>query len=78
MSRVSFLGDLTLIYSYVCMKKHNTERNIFLYAFAKNDKANMFAKEEAVLSLTAESFTSAADKQVQELLGIGSIWEVLS
>jgi hypothetical protein len=59
-------------------KKHNTERIIFLYAFAKNDKANMSAKEEAVLSLTAESFISAADKQVQELLTVGSIWEVLS
>jgi hypothetical protein len=59
-------------------KKHNTERIIFLYAFAKNDKANMSAKEEAVLSLTAESFISAADKQVQELLAIGSILEVLS
>lgn len=59
-------------------KKHNTERIIFLYAFAKNDKANMSAKEEAVLSLTAESFISAVDKQVQELLTIGSIWEVLS
>ena len=59
-------------------KKHNTERIIFLYAFAKNDKANMSAKEEAVLSLTAESFISAADKQIQELLAIGSIWEVLS
>ena len=59
-------------------KKHNTERIIFLYAFAKNDKANMSAKEEAVLSLTAESFISTADKQVQELLAVGSIWEVLS
>jgi hypothetical protein len=59
-------------------KKHNTERIIFLYAFAKNDKANMSAKEEAVLSLTAESFISATDKQIQELLEIGSIWEVLS
>lgn len=59
-------------------KKHNTERIIFLYAFAKNEKANMSAKEEAVLSLTAETFISAADKQVQELLAIGSVWEVLS
>lgn len=58
--------------------KHNTERIIFLYAFAKNDKANMSAKEEGALSLAAESFISAADKQVQELLAVGSIWEVLS
>jgi hypothetical protein len=59
-------------------KKQNTERIIFLYAFRKNDKANMSAKEEAVLGLTAGSFISATDKQVQELLAIGSIWEVLS
>lgn len=59
-------------------KKYNTERIIFLYAFAKNEKANMSAEEEAVLSLTAETFISAADKQVQELLAIGSVWEVLS
>ncbi|MBI5593046.1 MAG: type II toxin-antitoxin system RelE/ParE family toxin [Deltaproteobacteria bacterium] len=59
-------------------RKHNTERIIFLYAFAKNDRASMSAKEEGALSLAAESFISAGDKQVQELLAIGSIWEVLS
>jgi hypothetical protein len=68
-------GGYRVVVGYI---KHNTERIIFLYAFAKNDKANMSAKEEAVLSLTAESFISAADKQVQELLSIGSVWEVLS
>ena len=68
-------GGYRIVVGY---KKHNTERIIFLYAFAKNDKANMSVKEEAVLSLAAESFISATDKQVQELLAIGSIWEVLS
>jgi hypothetical protein len=57
-------------------KRPNAERIIFLYAFAKSDKANMSAKEEAALSLVAESFVSTADKQVQELLAAGSIWEV--
>lgn len=38
----------------------------------------MSAKEEAALSLAAEPFISTGDKQVQELLAIGSIWEVLS
>jgi hypothetical protein len=38
----------------------------------------MSVKEEAVLSLTAESFISTGDKQIQELLAVGSIWEVLS
>ena len=57
-------------------KKPNTERIVFLYAFAKNDKANISAKEEAALSLVAESFVSTTDKQVHELLAAGSIWEV--
>ena len=57
-------------------KRPGEERIVFLYAFAKNEKPNMSAKEEAVLSLVAESFVSATDKQVRELLTIGSIWEV--
>ena len=68
-------GGYRVIVGY---RKQNTERIIFLYAFAKSDKVNMSTKEEAALSLTAESFISTADKQVQELLAIGSIWEVLS
>ena len=57
-------------------KRPNTERIVFLYAFAKNDKANISAKEEAALSLAVQSFVETTDKQVQELLAIGSIWEV--
>ena len=57
-------------------RKPNTERIIFLYSFAKNEKTNISVKEEAALSLAAESFVSTADKQVQELLATGSIWEV--
>ncbi|RPI66098.1 MAG: hypothetical protein EHM38_10655 [Geobacteraceae bacterium] len=48
----------------------------FLYAFAKGDKANISAKEEAALSLVAEAFVSTTERQVQELLAVGSIWEV--
>lgn len=57
-------------------KRANSERIIFLYAFAKSDKANISDKEEAALSLSAESFLSATDSQVNELLTDGSIWEV--
>lgn len=39
---------------------------------------NLIHSRVLVLGLTAESFISTADKQVQELLAIGSIWEVLS
>lgn len=66
-------GGYRVIVGY---KRPNTERIVFLYAFAKNDKANISATEEAALSLAAESFVSTADKQVQELLATGSIWEV--
>jgi hypothetical protein len=57
-------------------RRPNKERLIFLYAFAKSDKANMSAKEEAALTLVAESFVSTTEKQVQHLLAAGSIWEV--
>jgi hypothetical protein len=59
-------------------KRPNTERIIFLYAFGKNERANISHKEEAALSITAEAFISATDKQVSELLEKGSVWEVKS
>lgn len=68
-------GGYRVIVGY---RRPNTERIIFLYAFAKNEKANITAKEEAALSLVAESFVTTTDRQVQELLSAGSIWEVLS
>lgn len=66
-------GGYRVIVGY---KKPNRERIIFLYAFAKSDKANMSAKEEAALSLVAESFVSTDEQQLQRLLAAGSIWEV--
>ncbi|MDD3847318.1 MAG: type II toxin-antitoxin system RelE/ParE family toxin [Syntrophorhabdaceae bacterium] len=57
-------------------KKPNSERIIFLYAFAKNRKANMTAEEEAALSIAAESFILASDAQVAALLEEGAILEV--
>lgn len=66
-------GGYRIIVGY---KKPNSERIIFLYAFAKSDKANISDREEAALSLAAESFLSANDRQVNELLTSGSIWEV--
>jgi hypothetical protein len=56
-------------------KRPNTERIVFLFAFAKNDKTNISAKEEAALSLAAQFFVSTTDDQIQELLAAGSIWE---
>lgn len=57
-------------------KKPNTVRIIFLYAFAKNDRANMSTREEAALSRVAEAFVSASDKQLQKLLTLKTIKEV--
>ena len=57
-------------------KKPNADRMIFLYAFAKSEKANISLREESALSLVAEAFISATDKQVNELIASGSIWEV--
>ena len=57
-------------------KRPDKARIIFLYAFTKGDKANISTKEEAALSLVAEAFVSTTERQVQELLAAGSIWEV--
>ena len=52
------------------------ERIIFLYAFAKNAKANISDKEKEALSLVAEAFISATDAQVAWLLKEGALVEV--
>lgn len=57
-------------------KKPKTDRIIFLYAFAKSEKANISLREESALSLVADAFVSATDRQVNELIANGSIWEV--
>ena len=66
-------GGYRTIVGYV---RPNSDRIIFLYAFAKSEKANISGKEEAALSLVAEAFVTATDKQVDQLLLEGSIWEV--
>ncbi|MEW6664074.1 MAG: type II toxin-antitoxin system RelE/ParE family toxin [Thermodesulfobacteriota bacterium] len=57
-------------------KRPNSERVIFLYAFAKNVRASISDKEREALSLVAENFISATDAQVGFLLKEGSIQEV--
>jgi hypothetical protein len=57
-------------------KKPSSDRIIFLYAFAKSEKANISEREEAALSLVAEAFVLATDKQIDQLLSEGSVWEV--
>jgi hypothetical protein len=38
----------------------------------------MCTQEEAALCIVAETFVAMADKQLEELLAAGSIWEVQS
>jgi len=59
-------------------RKAQSDRVVFLYAFAKNAKANISAKEEAALSLAAEAFLAATEPQITALLTDGAIWEVKS
>lgn len=57
-------------------KKPNAERLIFLYAFAKNKRANISEKDKTALRLVAESFVSSTEKMLNELLNQQSIWEI--
>ncbi len=56
-------------------QRPNAERIIFLYAFAKNAKANISDKEKEALILVAEAFISATDAQIALLLKKGSLVE---
>jgi hypothetical protein len=57
-------------------KRPNTDRIVFLYAFAKNARANISDKEKEALSLVAGALVSATDAQVGLLLKEGSVVEV--
>lgn len=57
-------------------RKSDGSRVVFLYAFAKNEKANISNKEKIALQLTAKDFLSATDKQLQALLSTMKYREV--
>ena len=57
-------------------RKGNSDRVVFLYGFPKSKRANITDKEKAALSLVAESFTNATDKQVARLIEDGSMFEL--
>jgi hypothetical protein len=57
-------------------KKPHTGRIVFLYAFAKNTRANISDKEKMALSLVAEALVSATEAQIRGLIKEGSIVEV--
>lgn len=66
-------GGYRLLVGY---KKPDEERIIFIFAFAKNEKANIKKSEEAVLRIVAEKFFLASDDQIKALLELGEAWEV--
>jgi len=57
-------------------KSTSPKRIIFLYAFAKNAKANISPKEKEALTLVTEAFMLATDEEVALLLEAGSLVEV--
>ena len=59
-------------------KRPNADRIIFLYAFAKSEKDTISDREEAALSIVADSFVSSSEEHVAELLDANLIWEVSS
>jgi hypothetical protein len=59
-------------------RQSDGSRVVFLYAFAKNDKANISNKEKTALQLTAKDFLSATDKQLQALLSTKKYREVIA
>ena len=66
-------GGYRIIIGY---KKPTDDRIIFMFAFAKNEKANIKKSEEAVLRIVAEKFFLASDDQIKALLELGEAWEV--
>ncbi len=59
-------------------KRPNADRIIFLYAFAKSEKDTISDREEAALSIVADSFVSSSEEHVAELLEANLLWEVSS
>ena len=66
-------GGYRLLIGY---KKPEDERIIFIFAFAKNEKANIKKTEEIILRKVAEKFFLASDDQIKALLELGEAWEV--
>ena len=66
-------GGYRLIVGY---KKPEDKRIIFIFAFAKNERANIKKNEETLLRIVAEKFFLASDDQIKALLELGEAWEV--
>ena len=52
------------------------DKSIFMYGYAKNDCANISDKEEAVYKKLARYYLEATDRQIENLIKIGELFEV--
>lgn len=57
-------------------RRANSERMIFLYGFAKSERANIAGAEHEALSTAAGAFITATDDQVVGLVAKGSVFEL--
>lgn len=66
-------GGYRLLLGY---RKPNVARIVFVFAFAKSERANITKSEEAPLRMVAELFFSASDEEINNLLEDCKAWEV--
>lgn len=52
----------------VGVRKQGSNRVVFLYAFSKNQQANITTKEKKALQLLAQAFLEATNEQLGQLL----------
>ena len=57
-------------------RKSGSKRIFFLYGFPKNARANITARERSALSANATALVDATDRQIEELMGKGTILEM--
>ena len=66
-------GSYRVIVGY---RRPNSDRLIFLYAFAKSARANIGKREQAALSAAAGPVLRASDEQILMMLADGTVKEV--
>lgn len=60
----------------LCFLRHDSERIFFLHGFAKNEKADISPREGKALKLVARSLLSLDDRQLAQLLTLGTLIEL--
>ena len=57
-------------------RRGDSDRVLFLYGFAKNERANITDREHEALSIAATDLINAADTQIAELIAKGRLFEL--